>query len=88
MSAGQFNQLQLELQQQVEEAIRRVAFGNGTPEDAKLFALMAGVQYTDCIKPRRRMKDIWIERKDFEDEQEQAFQVSVMEDEHRTSSVG
>ena len=88
MSAGQFNQCQLELQQHVEESVRRVATGQGTVADAQLFALMAGVPYEKCVKPRGRMKDIWIERKAFEDEQEEAFQISRMEDEHKSASVG
>lgn len=88
MSAGQAHQAALEMQQQIEEAVRRVAFGQGTSADAKLFALMAGVPYEQCVQPRGRMKDIWIERKAFEDEQEEAFQISVMEDECRSASLG
>lgn len=88
MSAGQFNQCQLELQQQVEEAVRRVATGQGTVADAQLFALMAGVPFDKCVMPRRRMKDIWIERQREQEEQEQAYQISVMEDEHKSASVG
>ncbi len=73
------DQCQLELQQQIEEAVRRVATGQGTVADAKLFALMAGVPYEKCVKPRGRMKDIWIERQREQEEQEQAFQISMME---------
>ena len=88
MSAGQFNQCQLELQQQIEEAICRVAFGQGRPEDARLLAFAAGVNYDHCVRPHGRMKDILIERQREQEEQEQAFQISVMEDEHKSASVG
>jgi len=83
MSQAAHHDQQLGFQRQIEEAVRRVAFGNGTPEDAKLFAFVGGVDYAICtIVKKGKVKEIGIDRMPFEliEDEEQKYQISMMEE--------